>query len=96
MRWAKNADGTSRVQVSPELVQVGGDGAAASKWQQSFEAPISDVFKVQADIAGQVAQAMRVALPGAVQERLAEAPTEESGSVRRVSSGSRGHRRWRQ
>ena len=75
VRWAKNADGTSRVQVSPELVQVGGDGAAASKWQQSFEAPISDVFKVQADIAGQVAQAMRVALPGAVQERLTQSPT---------------------
>jgi eukaryotic-like serine/threonine-protein kinase len=75
VRWAKNADGTSRVQVSPELVQVSGEGAAASKWQQSFEAPISDVFKVQADIAGQVAQAMRVALPGAVQERLAEVPT---------------------
>jgi serine/threonine-protein kinase len=75
VRWAKSADGISRVQVSPELVQVGGDGAAASKWQQSFEAPLSDVFKVQADIAGQVAQAMRVALPGAVQERLAEAPT---------------------
>jgi serine/threonine-protein kinase len=77
VRWAKNADGTSRVQVSPELVQVGGDGAAASKWQQSFEAPLSDVFKVQADIAGQVAQAMRVALPGAAQERLASAPTHD-------------------
>ena len=75
VRWAKNADGTSRVQVSPELVQVGGQGAAASKWQQSFEAPLTDVFKLQADIAGQVAQAMRVALPGAAQERLAEAPT---------------------
>jgi eukaryotic-like serine/threonine-protein kinase len=35
------------------------------------------VFKLQADIAGQVAQAMRVALPGAVQERLAEAPTRD-------------------
>ncbi|HUR94554.1 MAG TPA: protein kinase [Gemmatimonadales bacterium] len=80
VRWAKAADGTSRVQVSPELVQVGGDGAAASKWQQSFEAPLSDVFKVQADIAGQVAQAMRVALPGAAQERLAEAPTHNSAA----------------
>jgi serine/threonine-protein kinase len=77
VRWAKSADGTSRVQVSPELVQVSGDGAAASKWQQSFEAPLSDVFKVQADIAGQVAQAMRVALPGAAQERLAAAPTRD-------------------
>ena len=75
VRWAKNADGTSRVQVSPELVEVSGQGAAASKWQQSFETPISDVFKVQADIAGQVAQAMRVALPGAVQERLTKSPT---------------------
>ena len=75
VRWAKSADGTSRVQVSPELVQVSGEGAAASKWQQSFEAPLTDVFKLQADIAGQVAQAMRVALPGAAQERLAEVPT---------------------
>jgi serine/threonine-protein kinase len=77
VRWAKNADGTSRVQVSPELVEVSGQGAAASKWQQSFEAPLTDVFKLQADIAGQVAQAMRVALPGAAQERLASAPTQD-------------------
>jgi serine/threonine-protein kinase len=80
VRWAKGADGRSRVQVSPELVQVSGEGAAASKWQQSFEAPLSDVFKVQADIAGQVAQAMRVALPGAAQERLAEAPTHNEAA----------------
>jgi TolB-like protein/Tfp pilus assembly protein PilF len=77
VRWAKNPDGTSRVQVSPELVEVSGQGAAASKWQQSFEAPLTDVFKLQADIAGQVAQAMRVALPGAAQERLAAAPTQD-------------------
>jgi TolB-like protein len=76
VRWAKNPDGTSRVQVSPELVEVSGQGAASSKWGQSFEAPLTDVFKLQADIAGQVAQAMRVALPGAAQERLAEAPTK--------------------
>jgi serine/threonine-protein kinase len=77
VRWAKNPDGTSRVQVSPELVQVSGQGAAESKWQQSFEGPLTDVFKLQADIAGQVAQAMRVALPGAAQERLASAPTQD-------------------
>jgi eukaryotic-like serine/threonine-protein kinase len=77
VRWAKNPDGTSKVQVSPELVEVSGQGAAASKWQQSFEAPLTDVFKLQADIAGQVAQAMRVALPGAAQERLAAAPTQD-------------------
>jgi serine/threonine-protein kinase len=53
---------------------VSGEGAA-SKWQKSFEAPLTDVFKLQADIASEVAQAMRVALPGAAQQRLAEAPT---------------------
>jgi serine/threonine-protein kinase len=74
VRWAKSPDGTSRVQVSPELIQVSDDDAA-STWQQSFEAPLTDVFKLQADIAGQVAQAMRVALPGAAQARLAETPT---------------------
>jgi serine/threonine-protein kinase len=75
VRWARSPDGTSRVQVSPELVEVSGDGAAASKWQKSFEGPLTDVFKLQADIAGEVAEAMRVALPGAAQTRLAEAPT---------------------
>jgi serine/threonine-protein kinase len=79
VRWAKSPDGTSRVQVSPELVEVSGQGAA-SKWQQSFEGPLTDVFKLQADIAGQVAQAMRVALPGATQERLAEAPTHNAAA----------------
>jgi serine/threonine-protein kinase len=75
VRWAKQPDGTSRVQVSPELIQVSDDDAA-STWQQSFEAPLTDVFKLQADIAGQVTRAMRVALPGAAQARLAEAPTQ--------------------
>jgi serine/threonine-protein kinase len=75
VRWAKSADGTSRVQVSPELVDVGG-GTARSRWQQPFDAPLTDVFKVQGDIAGKVASALDVALGAGDQQQLAERPTQ--------------------
>ena len=72
VRWEKAAAG-NRVRVSPELIQV---GTAATTWQQPFDASITDVFQVQADIAGRVAEALDVAL-GAPQKRtLAEKPTE--------------------
>ncbi|HEU6452877.1 MAG TPA: tetratricopeptide repeat protein, partial [Gemmatimonadaceae bacterium] len=74
VRWARSPDGTSRVQVSPELVDVGG-GTARSKWQQPFNAPLTDVFEVQADIAGRVASALDVALGTEDQQQLAERPT---------------------
>ncbi len=75
VRWARAADGTSRVQVRPELVEVMPDGAAESKWQRSFDAPLTDVFTVQGDIAGEVADSMRVALSGTQRARLAAVPT---------------------
>jgi serine/threonine-protein kinase len=76
VRWAKQSDGTSRVQVSPELVDLR-DGAARSRWQQPFDAPLTDVFKVQSDIAGEVAQALDVALGASDRQQLAERPTED-------------------
>jgi len=74
VRWAKNADGTSRVQLSPELVDLSG-AAPTTKWQQPFDASLTDVFKVQADIAGQVAQALDVVLADSVSQQLAARPT---------------------
>jgi serine/threonine-protein kinase len=64
------------VQVSPELVEIGSDGAAASRWQQPFDAELADVFRVQGEIAGKVAEAMRVAIGGTDQIRLAALPTK--------------------
>src|SRR4029077_3747022 len=61
IRWEKTAGGTSRVRVSPELVRVSPAGAA-TKWEQPFDAALTDVFSVQADIAGKVASALNVAL----------------------------------
>ncbi|HXS23245.1 MAG TPA: protein kinase [Gemmatimonadales bacterium] len=75
VRWEKSG-GTSRVQVSPELVQVGEGAAPTTKWQQPFDATMTDVFQVQADIASRVAQALDVALGATARETLGERPTK--------------------
>jgi eukaryotic-like serine/threonine-protein kinase len=74
VRWAKSPTGTSRVRVSPELVEV---GTATDKWEQSFDAPLTDVFQVQSDIAGQVAQELQVALTPLAEQTLASQPTTD-------------------
>jgi len=73
VRWEKGQGGASRVRVSPELIQV---STGATKWQQPFDAALTDVFQVQADIAGRVAQALDVAMGAGAKERLAERPTQ--------------------
>jgi TolB-like protein len=75
VRFDKRAGSAARVQVSPALVEIDEGGSAANRWQESFDADLSDVFKVQGEIAGKVVSAMRVALGGAAQAQLAEAPT---------------------
>jgi len=63
---------TKRVRVSPELVDaVTGD----MKWQQPFDAPFTDVFQVQADIASRVVVALDVALGARQRQLLAQQPT---------------------
>jgi TolB-like protein/Flp pilus assembly protein TadD len=76
VRWERGAGGTSRVHVSPELVEVPGSGQPTLKWQQPFDAALTDVFQVQADIAGRVAGALSVALEGNVRHALEEKPTQ--------------------
>jgi eukaryotic-like serine/threonine-protein kinase len=73
VRWEKSAAGASRVQVSPELIQV---STGTARWQQPFNAAITDVFQVQADIAGSVAEALNVALGAGGRQALAQAPTQ--------------------
>jgi serine/threonine-protein kinase len=72
VRWAKSKDGNSRVQVSPELIDV---TTADAKWQQPFDASLTDVFQVQADIAGRVAEALDVAIGTPQQKVLENRPT---------------------
>jgi serine/threonine-protein kinase len=75
VRWEKEAGGVSRVRVSPELVEVRSQGMPTTRWQESLEAPLTDVFRVQADIAGRVAEALNVALGVEARSRLGERPT---------------------
>ncbi len=75
VRWQKSG-GTSRVQVSPELVDVTRPDAPTSKWQQPFDAALTDVFQVQSDIATKVAQALGGALAAGEEKRLSEKPTQ--------------------
>ena len=76
VRWEKGT-GKGRVQVSPELVEVSGSETPASRWQQSFDAELTDVFRVQSDIATRVARALGVALGAGAERRLLEPPTED-------------------
>jgi eukaryotic-like serine/threonine-protein kinase len=77
VRWAKQPDGLSRVLVAPELVAVRANAAPATEWSESFDAPLTDVFRVQADIAGRVAQALGLRLGVADAQQLAARPTSD-------------------
>jgi eukaryotic-like serine/threonine-protein kinase len=76
VRWDKGAAG-SHVRVSPELIQV---SSGATRWQQPFDASLTDVFTVQGELAGQVAQALGVAIGAAQQQALAERPTRSDAA----------------
>jgi eukaryotic-like serine/threonine-protein kinase len=76
VQWEKVAGGASRVRVTPELVDVRPGHAPQSRWGQQFDAAMTSVFQVQADIAGQVAQALNVALGDSTQRELAAKPTQ--------------------
>ncbi len=73
VRWEKGDAGRSRVRVSPELIQM---STGSTKWEQPFEANLTDVFQVQADVAGRVAQALDVALGAGAKQALGERPTQ--------------------
>ena len=75
VRWEKGESG-QRVHVSPELTEITGKGAPTSRWQQPFDAPLTDVFQVQSEIASRVAQALGLELRSGDEKRLSEKPTQ--------------------
>ena len=87
VRWEKSGGGKGRVRVSPELIEVSPSGAPASKWQQGFDAPLTDVFQVQGDIAGKVASALNVALGAGEQQQLAAQPTQNLAAYQAYLQG---------
>ena len=75
VRWEKGAAG-NRVRVSPELIVISGNQPPTTLWQAPFDASLTGVFQVQADIAAQVAQALDVALGTTERRELGGRPTE--------------------
>ncbi len=76
VRWEKS-EGSGRVHVTPELVEVRKAGAPTAKWQHGFDAALTDVFAVQSVIASRVAEALGVALGAVEEKRLSEKPTQD-------------------
>ena len=74
VRWQKSGQ-TSRIRLTSELVELGDGGAPTTRWQEAFEADLSDVFRVQAEVAIKVAQSLEVALSGKERLPLTERPT---------------------
>jgi eukaryotic-like serine/threonine-protein kinase len=75
VRWVKTG-AQSQVQVRPELVEIVKSGATVGRWERPFDAALDDVFKVQADIAGQVVAALKGELASAAMPKaMTTAPT---------------------
>jgi len=94
VRWEKAPLG-DRVQVIPELVEVEPSGAQMEKWRQLFDAKLTDVFQVQAEIAGKVAQSLDVALSAGQRNALAEKPTQNLAAYDAFLRGEMAYRRDR-
>src|SRR3954451_23685130 len=71
VRWAKVGD-SSQVRVSQELIRVN-DGT--NVWAHGYDAMASGIFRVQSEIAEQVASALNVALADPERRALAARPT---------------------
>jgi eukaryotic-like serine/threonine-protein kinase len=71
VRWDQDSN-RSQVRVSPELVQA---ASGSTRWQQSFDAPLTDVFRVQADVADKVARELGVALAAGQRRHMSERST---------------------
>ncbi len=76
VKWEQAANGARRVRVSPELVEVGQGTAPETRWQQSYDTTLADVFDVQSAVATRVADNLGVVLSPPARDQLAAAPTQ--------------------
>jgi len=76
VRWQKADDDSSRVRVSPELVEVQPGATPVAMWHDTFDATFADVFQVQANIATRVAHALDVTLSADDEHAFQRRPTD--------------------
>jgi serine/threonine-protein kinase len=80
VRWDKGGGAVpggaqSEVRVEPELIQVADVATPITRWQEPFDAPLTDVFQVQGQIAERVIQALHVVLDSGQHTVLGTRPT---------------------
>ncbi|MGD8868993.1 MAG: tetratricopeptide repeat protein, partial [Gemmatimonadales bacterium] len=73
VRWDRLGNGHSRVRVTPQLIRGSDD---TSVWSDSYDAVLSEIFRVQSAIAENVALALDVTLLSPQRRALATKPTE--------------------
>jgi non-specific serine/threonine protein kinase len=75
VQWEHLSDGNKRVRVNPELIQISN---ATQIWSKPYEANFSSVFKLQSEIATQVASAMDITLLQGEQKSIEQELTTNS------------------
>jgi len=73
VRWEKQSDAESRVRVTPQLIRIS-DGTHI--WTDRYDAVLAGIFKIQSDIAEQIAQALQITLIEPERRALRAVPTE--------------------
>ena len=82
VRWAKNADGTGRVRITPQLIRVSDD---THLWSETYDRQMDDIFEVQTEIASRVIDQLGVTLLGTEREILGQGAHREHGSLPALS-----------
>jgi len=83
-------DPASRVRVIPQLIRVSDD---THIWATTYDDDLTEVFRVQSDIAEHVASELNVALLGAEQEALRTRPTDNLEAYEYFLRGNEHHSR---
>lgn len=79
VRTATSMAGQKQVRITPELIKVI-DGTHV--WGEPYEGVMADVFRLQADVARQVAEALRGTLGSAERRAVQAAPTDDLEAYR--------------
>ena len=85
VRWQRTPDGTSRVRVTPQLVQVVDE---TYMWSDRYDAVLADIFEVQSDIAAQVVRALDVTLLAGDRRVIESKPTENLAAYEEYLRGN--------
>ena len=73
VRWGSDADGKTRVRVTPQLIRAADD---TQIWSERYDEVIDDIFAVQSNIAEKVIQQLDIALLEPERQALETAPTD--------------------